>query len=293
MRIAIDARNGMSITNALTSHLSGSARVAGVLVLCGLAQSALARPGFANLINSYCREQGAARVRYTDDGCTLCHHRGTFVSDAEHRVEPVWTEFAIGRTSGDYSFFCPVGGASSAATALANAADAVVDAAPKQGRDTAHVTMAWMALGYPTGHIASVEMNPQGQEIPPTLKPVAAPGVESAQAVPRPKAASVESAATAELKRNLAKLHGDLGIVRAQESGWQELQDAVLDGAVNAPKTPDGADLQAVLQNRQRVQARRIAQLRAVNTAVIRLNAQLDPRQKRLLGLRLPPLIAE
>ncbi len=81
------------------------------IILAELPAVAWALPGYANLINSFCRAQGATRVTYTDNGCTLCHHPGTFVSNPAHRVEPQWSEFELGRSAGgDYSFYCPPSG---------------------------------------------------------------------------------------------------------------------------------------------------------------------------------------
>lgn len=272
-------------------YRTGAILLAG-LTLIGVTSNARALPGYANLINSYCRQQGAARVRYTDDGCALCHHQGTFVTDPEHRIEPVWTQFEIGRTSGDYSFFCPAGDANSAATPLAEAALAEAVAAKAGEENSPHDTMAWMALGYPAGHEVSVPGDSQDQDTPAPAKPTTtAPSAKASPSAPIAKPKDAASDAAAELTRKLAKLRDDLGIGRAQDLVWRELQEAVLANATGASTMTESADLEAALRERQRVHALRIAQLRAVNTAAVRLSAQLDEPQKRLLAKRLPPLI--
>lgn len=274
-------------------YRTGAVLLAG-LTLIGVTSNAHALPGYANLINGYCRQQGAARARYTDDGCTLCHHQGTFVTDPEHRIEPVWTQFEIGRTSGDYRFFCPAGGASSAATPLAEAALAEAVAAKAGDEDSPHNTMAWMALGYPAGHEVSVSGDAKDQDIPAPAKPTStAPSAKALPTAPTANPPDAASDAAAELTRKLAKLREDLGIGRAQDLVWKELQEAVLASATGASAVTKNADLEAALQERQRAHALRIAQLRAVNTAAVRLSAQLDEPKKRLLAKRLPPLIGE
>lgn len=265
--------------------------LAGALILAGTASPALARPGYANLINSFCSAQGRERTTYTDDGCTLCHHSGTFTTDPEHRLEPQWTEFEAGRNSGDYSFFCP--GDGSAALVSADTGDAD-QPAPDTG---ANADMSWMALGYPNGHKTTMATESRAQGAS-----VSAPGAASATpATPAPPSAaeslsppSPDAQTAAEVKSKLATLHSELGIGRTQESVWQELADAVL--AASAPAAAGalpGGTLSDQLQQQQRRQAQRTAQLRAVNTATVRLNAQLDAKQQRLLSARLPALISE
>lgn len=263
------------------------------LTLLGLASTALALPGYTNLINSYCRQQGTVRVRYLDDGCTLCHQSGTFTSAPKQRIEPVWTEFEIGRNSGNYSFFCPPTGARSAASALADAAAAAVDAAP-QDASTPHASMPWMSLGYPTGHAASVAVDAKSRDgAANRSSAAAAPAAITLPDAAGAKLVNVTQDPSAELKRDVARLREEMGISRAQEPVWQELQEAIFAAAVPTTAKVQSPSLEEALQERQRRHALRIAQLRAVNTATIRLIGQLDDAQKRLLVQRLPPMLGD
>lgn len=276
----------------------GASRQARVLaLLCALMPlSALARPGYTNLINGYCREQGAPRLRYTDDGCALCHHPGTFTSDPAHRVEPVWSEFELARESSDYSFFCPTAADTGSAITSADLAPqpAIDLPAPSQGGPLSHAEMPWMSLGYPTGHTTVETLSATGSAEP------ASPAVPAGTPTPKPAAtaavpASVKQPASDEAKRQLDKLRDDLGISRSQQATWLELQDAVLAArpelvpATSAVVTPP---LSEQLEIQQRHHALRIARLRAVNTALVRMNAQLNDRQQRLLAARLPAMLA-
>lgn len=280
-----------------------SARVRAVTILGGslliaFADGAWALPGYSNLINSYCRAQGTVRVQYTDNGCTLCHHQGTFVSDAAHRVEPQWSEFELARSAGgDYSFFCPADG--TPPQLVADAPASTAESVPGAAFDaSAHASMYWMSLGYPGGHEATVaaeaEAGTSSATAPqPPLKATAAKAVAADSLAPLPP----ETRTTADRQSRLAKLRADLGVGRPQEAVWQELVDAVL--AVGPPSAPasakasSAAQLEAQLQEQQRRLAQRTAQLRAVNTALVRLNAQLNDRQQRLLAARLPALIGD
>lgn len=265
--------------------MSSRRALAAVLIGLVIPGTALALPGYSNLINSYCQGLGAPRVRYTDDGCTLCHHPGTFTSDPAHRVEPVWSEFELGRSSGDYGFFCPTPGNTGPTI---TSADLDVPAstdlpAPSQAGPVSHAEMPWMSLGYPTGHTTTEPGAPNAGQTP-----------SKASAAPPAKPAAAPSAALDEGKRQLEKLRGDLGISASQQAVWSDLQEAVL--AVRAlpqmpAKSPAGETLPTQLEAEQRHHALRIARLRAVNTALVRLNAQLSDRQQRLLANRLPALM--
>lgn len=263
--------------------------VAGALLLGALVPgTATALPGYTGLINSYCRSQGAQRVRYTDDGCTLCHHPGTFTSDPDHRVEPVWTEFEVGRSSGDYSFFCPQPGGTGSTITMAdlNVPAPAELPAPSQGGPLSHAEMPWMSLGYPTGHAATEGAPGQAAQ--------ASNAASVASTAKAPAAAAVDRTAAQETKRALEKLRADLGISGSQAAAWLELQEAVL--AVKAlPPTPVEPPASVALPERldveERHHAQRIARLRAVNTALVRVNAQLNERQQRLLAARLPALL--
>lgn len=259
-------------------------------LLCALIPgTAAALPGYNGLINTFCTSQGVVRVRYTDDGCTLCHHPGTFTSDPAHRVEPVWSEFELGRSNGgDYSFFCPTtdGSAQTITSADLNVPAPTDLPAPSQGGPLSHAEMAWMSLGYPTGH-TKTEANPTS---------AASPLKESPASLPAKPATVKPVTPTEEDKRQLEKLRADLGISGKQQAAWSELQDAVL-AVRNLPEAPAkssaGQPLPEQLAQEQRHHALRIARLRAVNTALVRLNAELDERQRRLLGARLPALMVK
>lgn len=255
---------------------------------------ALALPGYANLINGYCQAQGAPRVQYTDDGCTLCHHAGTFTSDPVHRVEPTWSEFELGRASGNYGFFCP-GPSDTPNISTTSTAPASMPAPDTGiGGPISHAEMPWMSLGYPAGH-ATTEAVDGGAK--PDAPAPAASGMPSAAAAPAPSVSAATTEAGAALKIQLEKLGKDLGISAAQQPAWTDLQAAVLaaraseSNGVAASRTHES--LVDHLAIRQREHAARIAQLRAVNTATVRLNAGLNERQQRLLATRLPPLLGD
>ena len=264
----------------------------GALLGAFMPVTALALPGYTGLINSYCQEQGAPRVRYTDDGCTLCHHPGTFTSDPAHRVEPVWTEFELGRASGDYGFFCPLQGDTGPAITSADLAvpPAVDLPAPSQGGPLSHADMPWMSLGYPTGHTTVEALAPADQPGP------AQTSLSASPVAPSPARKAATAAESDEAKRKLDKLRDDIGITGAQQAVWQELQEAVLAaraGSAPAPATAATPTVSEQLDNQQRHHALRIARLRAVNTALVRVNGQLNDRQQRLLAARLSLLLAE
>lgn len=289
----------MSLLQAFRSNLTASARYACCCVVLAASAPtvAFALPGYANLINGFCKAQGAPRVRYTDDGCTLCHHPGTFTADAAHRVEPVWSEFELGRSSGEYSFFCPTKtdtGSSITSTDLAPAAEVDLPA-PTQGGPLSHAEMPWMSLGYPSGHAKVETLDPNLQVASSQVKPSdsserPSPPVKDASG----NASVTSSAAQAsdEAKRQLDKLRADLGLSQSQQSAWVDLQDAVLAtrSGARVPQ-PANAALADQIEERQRQHALNIARLRAVDTALVRLNAQLNERQQRLLAARLPPLL--
>ncbi|MBL6748896.1 MAG: hypothetical protein ISP90_00155 [Nevskia sp.] len=269
---------------------SGPVLLMGLLTF-GLPFGAQARPGYANLINSYCQAQGAARLRYTDDGCTLCHHQGTFTTDPDHRLEPQWSEFELGRSSGNYSFFCP-GSGSPPLTADSGAADQAGDQGTAPGEAAPQPAMPWMALGYPSGHAATMAVSgAPGETAPSAVAKPSAPKAVPAESLAPP---TPDAKTAADLKSKLSKLHADLAIGKAQESAWQDLADAVLAlGPAATAEPAAAAPVTAQLQEQQRRLAQRAAQLRAVNTALVRLNAKLNERQQRLLAARLPALIGQ
>jgi len=284
--------------NTKTFLIRSRASTLAAFVVTGVAvfpAVAFALPGYTNLINGFCQAQGSSRVQYTDDGCTLCHHPGTFTSDPAHRVEPTWSKFELGRASGSYSFFCP--GPSDtpniSTTPTVPASMPVPDTAI--GGPISHTEMPWMSLGYPAGHAKTEVVSVDAQPDSPTP---AAAGTQSAVSAPEAAAATVRSSAASEaLKSQLEKLGKDLGISAAQQPAWTELQAAVLAARVTAsngvPESRADVSLSDRLAVGQREHASRIAQLRAVNTAAVRLNAGLNERQQRLLATRLPPLLGD
>lgn len=289
----------MSLLQAFRSNFSASARYACCCVVLGAFAPAIAfaLPGYANLINGFCKAQGAPRVRYTDDGCTLCHHPGTFTADAAHRVEPVWSEFELGRGSGEYRFFCPTTTdiESSITSTDLTAAREVDLPAPTQGGPLSHAEMPWMSLGYPSGH-AKVE------SLDPNLQVASSQAKQSGRGettAPPVKNSSVNASVTSsagqpsdEAKRQLDKLRADLGLSQSQQAAWADLQDAVLATRTGARvPQPASAALADQIEEQQRQHALSIARLRAVDTALVRLNSQLNERQQRLLAARLPRLL--
>ena len=274
------------------SRYRAALSLGGVLFM-GVVAPTMARPGYANLINSFCSARNAVRVTYTDNGCSLCHHNGTFSSDPEHRVEPQWTEFETGRATSDYSFFCPGDGT----PALISADSDTAGRTPLAVAGT-QTTMAWMALGYPDGHGATMRGDGKGQTAEATASATQAGSTSTALSATESLAPTSPDAQTVtDVHGKLAKLHADLGIDRAQEGAWQEVGDAVLAASARADAVSArlglAVPLTDQLQRRQRQLAQRTAQLRAVNTAVVRLNAQLDAKRQRLLSARLPALIGE
>jgi len=282
--------------------LRSTRRIPGCWILAALCvglapATALALPGYANLINGFCLEQGAPRVRYTDDGCTLCHHSGTFTAEAAHRVEPAWSEFELGRASANYSYFCPGPSDTGQANTTADIAPPKASTEPVTGAPVSHAEMPWMSLGYPSGHATSESLDPTGKpEVPePTIVQRSTTPVAAAVAA---KPASTAGADSDGGKLGLEKLRKDLAITAAQQPAWVELQDAVLAARVSpddgrAPKPVTTSGLSERFDHQQRLHALRIAQLRAVNTATVRLNASLNDRQQRLLAARLPQLLGD
>jgi len=260
------------------------------LLLTSYSTAVTARPGYAGLINSYCKAKDLPKVRNTDDGCAMCHHEGTFTTDPSHRVQPTWSEFEKGRAADDFSFFCPANGDTPAAPAPISLAGGNADATPPP--TNAEDSMAWMALGFPTGHA----MTERARGPAAGGKNVTSPLPDKAASkVALPSRGGVRAAdPAADTKRQLAALHHDLAIDRRQESVWQELQDAVLAASMDEGTTAvSSADLKFVLQERERRLAQRTARSRAINTASIRLRAQLNDKQQRLLAQRLPPLLGK
>ena len=288
----------MILKKAIRDASRTSVRVVIIVLCAGLAPTtALALPGYANLINGYCRAQGAPRVRYTDDGCTLCHHSGTFTAEAAHRVEPAWSEFELGRSAANYAFFCPGPSDTGQANTTVDISPPQASTEPVAGAPISYAELPWMSLGYPSGHATSESLDPTGKPEPPkptTVQRNATP-VAAANAA---KPASAAGAGTDDGKLGIEKLRKDLAITSAQQPAWVELQDAVLAARVSPN---DGRALQPAaasalserLERQQRLHALRIAQLRAVNTATIRLNASLNDRQQRLLAARLPALLGD
>lgn len=284
----------------LVRALHGTRRFPGwwmmAVLSAGLAPSVTqALPGYANLINGFCRAQGAPRVRYTDDGCTLCHHSGTFTAEPAHRVEPAWSEFELGRASGSYSFFCPGPADTSQANTSADISPPMPAPEPVAGAPVSHTEMPWMSLGYPTGH-ATTEKVDAALKTEPSNATTVPPRDAAKKGVSVVKVASDPGPAANEGSLQLEKLRKDLGISASQQPAWTEVQEAVL--AVRAPpegggpSKPDATQsLVERLESQQRLHALRIAQLRAVKTAAVRLNASLNDRQQRLLAARLPALL--
>lgn len=280
----------------------GTRRIHGwcmIVVLCaGFAPAAaLALPGYANLINGFCQEQGAPRVRYTDDGCTLCHHSGTFTADPAHRVEPAWSEFELARASGSYSFFCSGPADTSQSNTSADTSPMPLPTEQVAGAPVSHTEMPWMSLGYPAGHATSENVGLAVKAEPPnktTIPPRAAPDTAASVA----RSASGTGPEANEGRLQLEKLRKDLGISASQQPAWAEVQDAVLaarapTGAGSPPGSAATQTLVERLESQQRLHALRIAQLRAINTATVRLSASLNDRQQRLLAARLPKLLGD
>lgn len=242
------------------------------------APPATARPGlgYGDLIDSYCIERGRLRVRAHQGHCAMCHHLGTFDVAPEHRVEPNWTEYERGRATGSFEFFCP---GSPAATAVADAgAPGTPPATSPQG--------AARDLG-PMGMPPAVRA--AGQQAPPA-DAQAAPADRVAAPTAAPQSAGPE-ATVGDLMQRLALLHDAAGISLPQEGAWREFADALAAAARAAERLPSAGGPAARIKDRERRMSERIAAIRAVGTALSRLGAVLDEKQRRMIDDGLAPLL--
>ena len=89
-------------------HSSRLATLAASLLLLVDARVALAKPEFGPMINAFCAASGGEPPQPWNGDCAFCHAPGTFDKLPEHRVQPNWDQFVLGKQTGDFSFFCPV-----------------------------------------------------------------------------------------------------------------------------------------------------------------------------------------
>ena len=263
-------------------RLSVSSQVAiFALVFLGCQSSpALARPGngFGDLIDNYCIERGRLRVRAHQPHCAMCHHLGTFDTSPEHRIEPNWNEFLRGRTTGDFSFFCP-GGADTSQTARAPG-----EKLPSGPKST-------------TAETAESSTSPMG--MPPGANQPSAPVPEGRQASVPPSERQTNTAAPPalsddELAGKMAALHDAVGITTAQEPAWLDLLDAAA-RALQRPSGPAEAatkDPVTLLKVHEVQSSKHVASMRAVGLALARLNASLSDQQRQRLVEGLRPILA-
>jgi hypothetical protein len=89
-------------------------RVAVLAVWALRAGGVSAQPAFGPMIDAFCTQQGRTPATPFADlksgtplsECQLCHQPGVF--NARQVVEPNFSQFRLGRTTGDFSFFCPL-----------------------------------------------------------------------------------------------------------------------------------------------------------------------------------------
>lgn len=312
-------------------RIAGSVAYLAIVASIVAAATAAARPtqGYGSLIDGYCISRNRLRVAGHQPHCAMCHQSGTFDNLPAHRVEPNWTEFERGRTSGDFSFFCPGDAsgvpASPAATpsqsatpqpnpsAAGNPAPAAPLPSPSPMPVRPGPSMAGeMGMGPMRGHEREGGerggMGPTGNmgQGPPVTSP--APTPADPAAVPSP-AATQQGMATptidrpvlmpADLEQHLSHFRDDVGIGEAQRPGWDAFAEAVRSAAgrrreiANAalPSSTPSGDALTLMQLQERRLSARIAALRYVSTAFTRLLAVLDENQRKKANERFSPLL--
>lgn len=239
----------------------------------------LARPGegYGDLIDNYCIGRGRLRVRAHQPHCAMCHHLGTFDTSPEHRIEPNWNEFIRGRTTSDFSFFCPGG---SDSTQTARAPGEALPSGPKN----------------PMAETAERLANPMGMP-PGASQPLAAPAPEGKQPSAAPSEGQTVTAppptlSDEELSRKMAALHDALGITPAQEPAWLDLLDTAA-RALQTPAPPPGSakDPAMLLKTHELQSSRHVVMMRGVGLALARLNAGLSDGQRQTLAQGLGPIL--
>ncbi len=258
--------------------------VTGVLV-AALDGSAIAGPGsgYGDLIDNYCIDRGRLRIRAHEGHCAMCHQQGTF-----DQVEPNWTEYVRGRSSGDFSFFCP------ASTESPSASQTVAgSSAPAAPPPTGASTQRGIAgpMGMPPAEVATPATP---AETAPGLAmqgatPGAAPqgGAASPEGIgtTQPRAAEPRLLTSVESTARLTALHDSIGISQRQEPAWREFIDAVAAAARRQPEVaPATGEPTAQLRAREGDLSGRIDALRTVGTALSRLRATLDEAQQGALS---------
>lgn len=294
------------------------------------AATAAARPiqGYGSLIDDYCISRNRLRVAGHQPHCAMCHQSGTFDNLPAHRVEPNWTEFERGRTSGDFSFFCagdasgvpasPAAAPSQSATpqpnrSAAGAAPAAPLPSPSPMPMRPGPSMAGeMGMGPMRGHGREGGerggMGPTGNmaQAPPVTSPAPAPAnpaaVPSTPATPQAMATpTIDRPApmSADLEQHLSHFRDEVGIGEAQRPGWDAFAEAVRSAAARRREFADSAqsssapsgDALTLMQLQERRLSARIAALRYVSTAFTRLFAVLDENQRKKANERFSPLL--
>lgn len=252
-------------------------------VAMALAPPAGARPGlgYGQLIDKYCIERGRLRVAGHQNHCVMCHSPGTFDPLPEDRVEPNWTEFERGRSTGNFDFFCPGN----------SAADSPMSPMP-MGNATSTTSSPASATSAP---FASGKASaPMGK--PPGVTP--APSALSGT-IPKPSAAVAPRDAKStipavggrgELMTSLNQLHDSLGITASQQGAWRELADAI-SVAVLVVERSTQDNLFSRIKMRERFLSERISALRGVSIALARLDPVLDSKQKDKLAEEFSPIL--
>jgi hypothetical protein len=244
------------------------------LVLIGLLfdlTSAIARPthGYGDLIDEFCISRGRLRIAGHQPHCGMCHQPGTFDDLPANRVEPNWTEFERGKTSGDFGYFCP--GGTSTAPAQGNAPMAMPTPAPTNpapppapaSPPKAADGRQPMGMGMHGGEIDGGEMHGMGemgrmrgrrQPAPSITAPAGQSGGGAghpSQAAPPPSgmtpsttppSAAATSAAGVlsidrqpvpkpEVEQRLTKFRNEIGIRDSQRARWDAFAEAVRSAA--------------------------------------------------------------
>ncbi|MBJ7402147.1 MAG: hypothetical protein JHD07_02115 [Bradyrhizobium sp.] len=269
------------------SERKAPSRYAGVVPLACFAalllgSPVLARPGsgFGDLIDTYCIDRGRLRVRAHQPHCAMCHHLGTFDTSPEHRVEPNWTQFIRGRDTGNFSFFCP--GAVDDAV-VARAPGETMPSGPK-ATTADNAERATTPMGTPPGgdQAAAASQPAKQADAAPSGKEMAPPADFASQG----------PISSEELSQKMAALHDTVGIEPSQEPAWLELLDATAQVVRRpSPAEPASTDPVALLKRHELQSSKHVAALRALGTALARLNAKLDEKQRRALIEGLAPVL--
>jgi hypothetical protein len=292
------------------------------------AATAAARPiqGYGSLIDDYCISRNRLRVAGHQPHCAMCHQSGTFDNLPAHRVEPNWTEFERGRTSGDFRFFCPGDASEGPTSPVAPSQSAPPQPNPSAAGDPAAAAPLPSPTPMPmkpgpsmTGEMGMGPMRGHGREggeregMGPTgnmaqAPPVTSPAPANPAVVPGTPATPQGMATPtidrpallpADFEQRLSHFRAEVGIGEAQRPGWDAFAEAVRSAAARRrefasaalPSSAPSGDALTLMQQQERALSARIAALRYVSTAFTRLFAVLDENQRKKANERFSPLL--